>query len=76
MIEIFTHIPKMQEFTPDDRAAMADPYLGPRCQRCNTPPTDQNPIGFTLRRSHNVLDKNKRAAVDAICARCRERYRG
>jgi hypothetical protein len=76
VIDIFTHIPRMPEVTPDDRAAMRDPYSGPRCQRCNRRPTDANPIGFTLRRDARGFDSNPRAGIDAICASCRERYRG
>jgi hypothetical protein len=76
MIEIFSHIPKVREFDAEERAEMGMAPRAPLCQRCNREATFANPVGVTLRRSWNPLDKNPRAGLDALCAECRERYRG
>ena len=47
----------------------------PLCQRCGREATDKNPVGVTLRRSWNPLDRNPRAGLDALCAECRENMR-
>ena len=58
----------------DPQALAAEKYVpqAPLCQRCGREATVENPVGVTLRRSWNPLDSNPRAAIDAICAHCRE----
>lgn len=75
MIDLFTFIPKIREYDPEERASMGMYPRAPLCQRCNREATVLNPVGCTLRRSWNPLDKNPRAGIDAICAECREKYR-
>lgn len=48
----------------------------PICMACHREASPDNPIGVTLRRSWNPLDRNPRASLDARCASCREKRMG
>lgn len=79
-MDVFTRILPIQEYDPDDRAVqqlLGRHFCGPVCQRCNQEASRENGgVLVTLRRSWDPLDKNERAALDAICKRCQEKYRG
>jgi hypothetical protein len=77
MIDLFTSIPKVREYDADERAAMGMFPRNPICQRCNREATFLNPVGITRRDSWSPFNKQwGYRTLDAICAECRERYRG
>ena len=76
MIDLFKSLPKVKEYDPDERAAMGMRPRAPVCQRCNREATFENPVGVTFRPSWNPLDRNDRGNLDALCAECRERFKG